>query len=55
MDDLDPVLSDPALEWFRVNVPADQRSEGGPFGPVVEVDESADIHTRLAGFVGRRV
>lgn len=53
--DLDPVLADAALAWFTDNVPPDDRSEGGPFGPVIEVDEDADIYTRLAGFVGRSV
>ncbi|MDN5725208.1 MAG: TIGR03086 family metal-binding protein [Propionibacteriales bacterium] len=53
--DLDPQLSEAALDWFTANVPADQRSDDGPFGPVVAVDETCDIHTRLAGFVGRQV
>lgn len=53
--DLDPALAEAALAWFVDNVPPEDRSKGGPFGPVVEVDDDADIHTRLAGFVGRSV
>lgn len=53
--DLDPVLAEAALDWYTSNVPADSRSEDGPFGPVVEVGADADIYTRLAGYVGRPV
>ncbi len=55
VSDLDPVLADAELEWYARNVPADTRSDDGPFGPVVEVAEEADAYTRLAGYVGRPV
>lgn len=51
--DLDPVLAEAGLDWFARNVSPDDRSDDGPFGPVVEVSADADVHTRLAGFVGR--
>lgn len=55
VNDLDPVLGDAALDWFRNNVGADDRSDDGQFGPIVEVDAGADVYTRLAGYVGRPV
>lgn len=54
-NDLDPMLAKAALDWYSRNVPADARSEGGPFGPVVAAADNADIYTRLAAFVGRPV
>ncbi len=54
-DELDPVLAEAALDWFTRNVPAEDRSEGGPFAPVVAVANDADAYTRLAAFVGRPV
>ena len=50
---LDPALSEAALDWYRRNVPAADRGTGGPFGAAVEVADQADVHTRLAAFVGR--
>ncbi|MFK4599696.1 TIGR03086 family metal-binding protein [Streptomyces pristinaespiralis] len=55
VNDLDPVLAEAALDWFMTNEPADSRSDDGPFGPVVEVGATADVYTRLAGYVGRPV
>ena len=55
MDDLDPGLAEVALNWYATNVPADSRSDDGPFGPVVEVRAEAGVYTRLAGYVGRPV
>ncbi|HIZ34248.1 MAG TPA: TIGR03086 family protein [Candidatus Ruania gallistercoris] len=54
-DELDPALARAALDWYSRNVPAETRSDSGPFGPVVPVAEDADPYTRLAGFVGREV
>ena len=54
-NELDPVLAEAALDWYSRNVPAEDRSEGGPFAPPVAVAKDADAYTRLAGFLGRRV
>lgn len=54
-DDLDPRLAEAALNWYALNVPADDRADGGPFGPVTAVAEDADPYTSLAAFVGRSV
>jgi uncharacterized protein (TIGR03086 family) len=53
MDDLDPLMAEAALDWFTRNVPADSRTEGGPFGPALAVAEDADAYTKLAAYVGR--
>lgn len=53
VQELDSGLAEAALDWYSRNVPADDRSVEGPFGPVVEVADDADVYTRLAGFVGR--
>jgi uncharacterized protein (TIGR03086 family) len=53
VDDLDPLLAEAALDWFTRNVPADSRTEGGPFGPALAVAEDADAYTKLAAYVGR--
>lgn len=55
VNDLDPFLAEAALDWFTKHVPAESRSDNGPFGPVVEVGADADIYTRLAGYAGRPV
>lgn len=52
---LDPVLAEAALNWYSRNVPADDRGEGGPFGPVIVVGDDSDPYTKLAAFVGRSV
>lgn len=54
-NDLDPVLAEVALDWFTRNVPAEDRSDGGPFAPVVAVPDDADVYIRLAAYVGRPV
>lgn len=54
-DDLDPGLADAALDWYARNVPADDRSVGGPFAPAVAVAADAAPYVRLAAFVGRPV
>lgn len=54
-DELDPILAEAALDWYMRTVPAEGRSHGGPFAPVVEVATDADAYTRLAAFVGRPV
>ncbi|MCT2582482.1 TIGR03086 family metal-binding protein [Actinophytocola gossypii] len=53
--DLDPVLAEVALDWFTHNLTAEDRGEGGQFGPVTPVADDADVYLRLAGFVGRPV
>ncbi|WP_147915837.1 TIGR03086 family metal-binding protein [Ruania zhangjianzhongii] len=53
-DDLDPVLAHAALDWFSRNVPAEDRSEDGPFAPVVAIANDAGPYARLAAFVGRQ-
>jgi len=52
---LDPVLTETALDWYSRNVPADARSERGPFAPVVTVADDADAYIRLVACVGRPV
>lgn len=54
-DDLDPVLAEAALDWYALNVPANDRGKGGPFGPATAVADDADPYTRLAAYVGRSV
>jgi uncharacterized protein (TIGR03086 family) len=54
-NDLDPVLAEAALDWFTRNLTAEDRSEGGPFAPAVEVAADADVYLRLAAYVGRPV
>lgn len=53
VDGLDPGLAEVALEWFSRNVPAESRTEGGPFGPAIAVSDDADTYTKLAAYVGR--
>lgn len=48
-------LAHAALDWYARNVPAEGRSEDGPFAPAVVVGSDADPYTRLAAFVGRQV
>lgn len=55
VNDLDPDLAKAALDWYMNHVPANSRSNDGPFGPPVKVDADADIYTRLAGYVGRPI
>lgn len=55
LNDLDPGLAGVALDWYQRNVPADSRTQDGPFGSVVDVPDDADAYTRLAGYVGRPV
>lgn len=52
--DLDPGLAEAALDWYASNVPEEDRSEDGPFGPAVAVADDAAPYTRLAAFVGRQ-
>lgn len=52
--DLDPDLAARALEVFAKFAPPEDRSEQGPFSPVVSVPADADVHTRLAAYAGRR-
>ncbi|MDJ1136811.1 TIGR03086 family metal-binding protein [Streptomyces iconiensis] len=52
--ELDPDLATRALEAFSKFAPPDDRSEQGPFSPAVPVPDDADIHTRLAAYLGRR-
>lgn len=52
---LDPNLADAALDWFSRNVPAEGRSESGPFAEPVAVSNDADTYTRLAAYVGRSI
>ncbi|WP_264925208.1 TIGR03086 family metal-binding protein [Streptomyces sp. A012304] len=50
----DPDLAARALEAFSKFAPPEDRSEQGPFSPVVVVPDDADIYTRLAAYLGRR-
>lgn len=52
--ELDPDLATRALEAFSTFAPPEERSERGPFGPVVPAPEDADVYTRLAAYLGRR-
>lgn len=54
-NELDPVLAEAALDWFTRNLTAEDRGEGGPFGPAVAVAADADVYLRLAAHVGRPV
>ncbi|WP_369184113.1 TIGR03086 family metal-binding protein [Streptomyces sp. Y1] len=51
---LDEGLSGAALGMAQLVLPAGHRSEDFPFGQVQPVAEDADVHTRLAAFLGRR-
>lgn len=53
--ELDPALAEAALNWYSRTIGEAGRVEGGPFAPAVPVAADADVHTRLAGFVGRPV
>ncbi|GAA4900902.1 TIGR03086 family metal-binding protein [Streptomonospora salina] len=52
--ELDPDLAVRALDAFPAFAPPEERSGGGPFGPVVEAPAGADVYTRLAAYLGRR-
>lgn len=52
--ELDPDLGARALEGFSKFAPPEERSEQGPFSPVVPVADDADVYTRLAAYLGRR-
>jgi uncharacterized protein (TIGR03086 family) len=54
--DLDPALSDQLYQAAQV-IPDEMRGADGqaPFGPKVDVPESASAADKLAGFMGRRV
>ncbi|MFH8446318.1 TIGR03086 family metal-binding protein [Streptomyces sp. NPDC018026] len=52
--ELDPDLAARALEAFSKFAPPEDRSEQGPFSPVVAVSDDADVYTRLAAYLGRR-
>ncbi|WP_324264139.1 TIGR03086 family metal-binding protein [Saccharopolyspora mangrovi] len=54
LGELDPVLAERALDAFAEFAPPESRSGQGPFGPVVQVSDDADVYTRLAAYVGRR-
>jgi uncharacterized protein (TIGR03086 family) len=49
--DVDPALSEQALEWGRGNLRPEYR--GKDFGPEVEVPDDAPAIDRLVGFFGR--
>ncbi|MEU6184257.1 TIGR03086 family metal-binding protein [Streptomyces coeruleorubidus] len=52
--ELDPDLAAQALEAFSKFAPPEERTEQGPFGPVVPMPDDADVYTRLAAYLGRR-
>ncbi|MFJ6380557.1 TIGR03086 family metal-binding protein [Kitasatospora sp. NPDC092039] len=52
---LDDDLSRTALGIAQSVLPDGQRPPGGPFGDVRPVAEDADVHTRLAAWMGRSV
>jgi uncharacterized protein (TIGR03086 family) len=51
---LDPGLAMQALEAFPKFAPPEARSGQGPFGPVVQVPDDADVYTQLAAYLGRQ-
>ncbi|MFJ9695503.1 TIGR03086 family metal-binding protein [Kitasatospora sp. NPDC101183] len=51
---LDEGLSGAALGIARAVLPAEQRGGQVPFGEAQPVPEDADVHTRLAAFLGRK-
>ena len=55
--DLDPTVAGQLLDAVQQFLPDDFRGPDGqaPFGPRVEVPDSASASDRLAGFMGRRV
>ncbi|MEV7772344.1 TIGR03086 family metal-binding protein [Kitasatospora sp. NPDC086791] len=52
---LDDALAHSALGIAQAVLPPEARGEGVPFGRVEPVAEDADVHTRLAAWLGRRV
>ncbi|MFE5582214.1 TIGR03086 family metal-binding protein [Kitasatospora sp. NPDC056531] len=52
---LDDGLAHTALAFAQVALPAESRVEGVPFAKVQAVAEDADVHTRLAAWMGRTV
>ncbi|MFI2608729.1 TIGR03086 family metal-binding protein [Kitasatospora sp. NPDC018619] len=52
---LDDGLAAAALGIAEIVLPAGQRGPDVPFGPVREVAADADVHTRLAAWMGRTV
>ncbi|MCX4673433.1 TIGR03086 family metal-binding protein [Streptomyces sp. NBC_01381] len=52
--ELDPDLAARALQAFSKFAPPEDRSEQGPFSPVVAVPDDADVYTRLAAYLGRQ-
>ncbi|MEV0117031.1 TIGR03086 family metal-binding protein [Streptomyces sp. NPDC050844] len=52
--ELDPDLAARALQAFSKLAPPEDRSEQGPFSPVVAVPDDADVYTRLAAYLGRQ-
>jgi uncharacterized protein (TIGR03086 family) len=51
---LDRDLAVRALDAFPRFAPPEERSEQGPFGPIVPVPDDADVYARLASYLGRR-
>ncbi|MFH8222849.1 TIGR03086 family metal-binding protein [Streptomyces sp. NPDC018057] len=51
--ELDPALSEAALDAARRMLPESGRGEGVPFADPRPVDEGADAHERLAAWLGR--
>ncbi|MGX2993362.1 TIGR03086 family metal-binding protein [Streptomyces sp. JNUCC 64] len=52
---LDPELTEAVLPLARRALPADGRGGPVPFGAVREAPEGADVHDRLAAWLGREV
>jgi uncharacterized protein (TIGR03086 family) len=52
--DLEPDLAVQALEAFVTFAPPEERSDQGPFGPVLSVPNDADAYTQLAAYLGRQ-
>ncbi|MFE6054786.1 TIGR03086 family metal-binding protein [Kitasatospora sp. NPDC056446] len=50
----DDALAGAALAIARAVLPPESRVEGGPFAEVQPVAEDADVHARLAAWMGRR-
>ncbi|MER7581708.1 TIGR03086 family metal-binding protein [Kitasatospora sp. NPDC097691] len=52
--ELDHALAQTALGIAQAVLPPEARVEGVPFAEVQPVTEDADVHTRLAGWLGRK-
>lgn len=54
LSELDPDLASRALDAFSTFAPPEERSEQGPFGPIVPTPDDADVYTQLGAYLGRQ-